>query len=263
MLIDIQEIYKRIAYARVRFGLQEPYKALGIILYGLPPIVHRPEKIIISPRGRELQVEDKGLGPCRTKKEALDRYGDIVRAEAKAAGFPQALGCAFAWIESRFDPTAYRYEPNFDRYYIHQSRRIDIGSKLYAPYAEKGITIDEWFDQNPRRARRERREGRNYKHFAQTRIAASFGIVQVMYPTSIMEGFREHPEAMYDPANGLRIGFKHLNRKKRRYKKREHYIAAYNAGSLRKTKDGKIKNQIYIDKILKAEAEFKKILRYR
>lgn len=259
---SIGEIGKRIAYAKVRLAMGARDEALGAILIGLPPTVHRPERPIKAPSGKIIQVEVV-RGRVKTYAGALDRYGDVVRREAKAAGITPALGCAFAWVESTFDPTAYRYEPEWDRRYINEIKiayRLDVDDPDFAPYMMKAITINEWFDENPKR-QRERRASKNYNYFAQLRVAASYGLVQVMHSSAVGEGLKGKPESMFRPEVGLEIGFEHLNRKRRRKKYTlQDAIAAYNAGSVRKKSDGAYRNQRYVDKIEKARRAFKKIL---
>ncbi len=259
---DLGEIAKRIAYAKARLAMGANDQAWAAILFGLPPTVHRPERAVKAPSGRIIQVEVV-KGRVKTYSGALDRYGDVVRREAKAAGITSALGCAFAWVESTFDATAYRYEPGWDRRYVNEIKiayRLDIEDPRFAPYVMKDITIEEWFTQNSRR-QKERREGKNYKYFAQLRIAASYGLVQVMHSSAVGEGLKGKPESMFRPEVGVEIGFAHLNRKRRRkgYTLRD-AIAAYNAGSARKRDDGTYKNEYYVGKIEKAQRAFKKIL---
>lgn len=258
--INLSEVSKRISYAKVRWDMQQDDQAWGALLHGLPPTVKRPERTRKAPTGKILQVEKK-YKKAPTFRQALDRYGDVVRKEAKAAGIPIHLGLAFGWVESTFDPTAYRYEPNWDRWYIHEKPNgLDVESTKYEKYYLKKITIGEWFEQNPKRVKRERRGSKKYNYFAQLRIASSYGLIQVMYPSAVGEGLREKPESMYTPEVGLEIGFSHLNRKRRRkgYTLTD-AIAAYNAGSARK-KDGKYENQRYVDKIESARQAFKKII---
>lgn len=97
--------------------------------------------------------------------------------------------------ESSWTQQAYRYEPNYDRRYI--SSKPSRWSKD-AAWIKSGQTVAEWFDKNPARAKREK--GRNnYNFVAQTRIAASYGPFQLMYPTAKSLGFSGTPEELWEP----------------------------------------------------------------
>ena len=259
---NIGEIANRVGYAKARLAMGAHDQALGAIIYGLPPTVHRPEKPVDAPSGKVIQVETVS-GKATSHRDAMDRHGDLARREAKAAGIPIDLGLALPWVESTFDPTAYRYEPEWDRRYINEIKiayRLDVDDPDFAPYMMKTITIEEWFEQNPRR-QRERISSNNYGYFAQLRVASSYGLIQVMHSSAVGEGLKGKPESMFRPEVGLEIGFAHLNRKRRRkgYTLKD-AIAAYNAGSARRKNDGTYRNQRYVDKIEVARRAFKKIL---
>jgi len=259
-MISVEEVFKRLSYAKVRLSMHQTDQALGALIYGLPPTVKRPERSVKAPTGKIIQVEAR-VRRVTTFRQALDRYGDMVRREAKAAGVPVDLGLAFCWVESTFDPTAYRYEPAWDRWYIHEkSNGLDIESPPYNRFAMQKITIGEWFVLNPKRIK-EKRANKSYNYFAQLRIAASYGFIQVMHASAVGEGLKTKPESMYTPRVGLEIGFAHFNRKRRRrgYTMMD-AIAAYNAGSARRKNDGTYKNQYYVSKIQRARTAFKKLV---
>jgi len=255
-MINIYDFFKRFAYSKTRWHLGKRDEALAVLLYGLPPIPKKPFRIR-TPKGAQVEAEISKR--VRTYDDALNKYGDIVLKSARDAKIPKDLALAFAWVESSFLSRSYRYEPNWDIYYINIKKSLPIDGPKYKPYKEERITIDEWFDQNEGRAR-EKRSGRDYSYWAQLRIASSYGLVQILYPTAVMEGFRGQPEDLYDPVICLKFGFKHYKRKLRKYKTQEKAIIAYNAGNCVKLLNGEWKNEYYLKKIRKAQAGFKKII---
>jgi soluble lytic murein transglycosylase-like protein len=81
--------------------------------------------------------------------------------------------------------------------------------------------------------------------------ATSYGLLQIMYQSAIEDGFKSIAEDLLIPNVGLEWGVKHLSKKIAKYGKEDinRAIAAYNAGNVRKMKDGKFVNQYYVDRV--------------
>jgi soluble lytic murein transglycosylase-like protein len=149
---------------------------------------------------------------------------EIIEKLAKQYDISAALVSAFVMTESSGNPNAYRYEPAFYTKYI---------VPLNLP-EEEG-------------------KGR----------AASYGLMQVMGEVARELGFAGSFEQLYDPETGLNYGIKHLEHYLRRYASSDntldYAIAAYNAGTPRKNKDGSFVNQGYVDMVKKYLAKFSQV----
>lgn len=145
-----------------------------------------------------------------TKLGALNDYLVIAPAiEAAAAELvlPYELLVAQALQESSWKLKAYRYEPGYDRRYVSSNKGRAAWGRSPA-WISAGPTCGDWFMAHPER-QRERSPGRDWSFVAQTRIAASYGPLQLMYPTAVGLGHVGLPEALYEPAS-VRIGAKLL-----------------------------------------------------
>jgi len=123
---------------------------------------------------------------------------------------------AQSFQESQWTLRGYRYEPNYDRLYV-STIRVPRGSSVSpydrwsrsAAWIRQGPTVGAWFASHPKRAG-EAVTGRDYSFLAQTRIAASYGPLQIMYPTAVEEGFPGLPEDLWKPEN-VAWPLKHLH----------------------------------------------------
>lgn len=77
----------------------------------------------------------------------------------------------------------------------------------------------------------------------------SFGPMQVMGALAYELGFDGLPHMLCQPEIGIEFGCKNLKRLFTKYDNESDVIAAYNAGSPRKTAGGMYQNQQYIDKV--------------
>jgi len=77
----------------------------------------------------------------------------------------------------------------------------------------------------------------------------SHGLFQVMGAVLREYGFMGKPSEAYDTTKNIEYGIKHLRNKFRAHHEEEAAIAAYNAGSPRKTPGGMWENQRYVDKV--------------
>lgn len=80
----------------------------------------------------------------------------------------------------------------------------------------------------------------------------SHGLCQVQYRTAKWLGCAKTVKDLYTPAVNARCAAKYIYYQLRRY---DHYwpyaIAAYNSGSIIKTRKGKLANQVYVDKVMR------------
>lgn len=83
----------------------------------------------------------------------------------------------------------------------------------------------------------------------------SFGLMQIMGGTARFIGYSGALPALYKPDTNLYWGCKYLKRLKNQHNEIEAVVAAYNAGSPRKTKDGAFVNQRYVDDVMKLYRE--------
>ena len=109
---------------------------------------------------------------------------------------------AHCYQESQWTLHSYRYEPNYDRHYI--SSTVPAVPSVPAPaerwskdpaWLTSGPTCGAWFTTHIARAA-ELHPGAVYSFVAQTRIAASYGPYQIMYPGAVGLGYVGSPEGL-------------------------------------------------------------------
>lgn len=144
----------------------------------------------------------------------LSEYiNSCIQEAAIDAGLPISIVRGIVMQESSGDPSATRYEPGFFRRYID---KLGLSSE----------------------------EGRGR--------STSWGLMQVIGETAREMGMTADFSALLDPRVGLYWGCRHLKKLKDRYLKQYGWggvVAAYNAGTPRKRKDGKWVNQYYVDRV--------------
>ncbi|GAK52515.1 hypothetical protein U14_03766 [Candidatus Moduliflexus flocculans] len=171
--------------------------------YGDGKIWWRLTKQGVEIKGKGLIKEDKYT------KRAADiwrKYEPMITTASKKYGVPIPAIIATISTESSGNPKAYRYEPLFYTRYIKDQKEWKE-----SPY-----------------------------HDYPRRIAASYGLVQIMYTTAYNSaGFRGKPEDLYDPAANINAGAAYIASA---YQVKQHgwdppkIACAYNAGSVRATK---------------------------
>lgn len=86
---------------------------------------------------------------------------------------------------------------------------------------------------------------------------ASYGLMQTLYRTAKDMGYTGGPDGLYDPATSLEFGTRYLAYQLRRYNGKTPYaVAAYNSGRAYVGPDGKFRNQLYVDRVLRFYAQF-------
>lgn len=165
---------------------------------------------------------------------------------AQLFDLPLQLILAIITVESSGNPFAYRMEPPY-RYLV------DVRNSI--PFRE--LTKEE--------GRQDRAPGDfpNIKGVSSSDSEwmgqqCSWGPMQVMGAVAREHGFRGHFPQLCTPVDGVFFGCKHLQRYKKIYLKRYGWkgvAAAYNAGSVRFSKDCKLINQRYVNKVAAAGAE--------
>lgn len=97
-----------------------------------------------------------------------------------------------------------------------------------------------------------------FKHGDPKRIAASYGLLQLMYPTAYSLGFRGEPEDLYDPATSLKYGVL-LMRDNLRWSQGnlDAALAAYNGGR-KGNREVPYRNGVYVNKVKRHLAAIQK-----
>lgn len=137
------------------------------------------------------------------------------------------LVASIIWQESKGFIYAARFEPQYK--YLH---RVDHFAKFQRITAE------------------------TEENFQKT----SFGMLQLMGATARWIGYDGALPALYKPENNLYWGCKFLASLKERYGDGEPMVAAYNAGSPRKTPGGMWENQKYVDAVYQNYRELTKVV---
>lgn len=82
------------------------------------------------------------------------------------------------------------------------------------------------------------------------RIAASYGLLQVMYPTAYAMGFRGEPEALFEPRLGLLYGVRVMADNLRWSDGNlDAALAAYNGGKTKSNLKPPYRNGVYVRKV--------------
>lgn len=160
----------------------------------------------MTDNGIEIKGQGLVMNPTFTAqaKKIWNTFQNPIMAASKKYGVPVPVIIATISTESSGDPQAYRYEPAFYQRYIHGK-----ASWKNNPYYD-----------------------------APERISASYGLMQIMYPTAYTVGFRGKPEDLYDPRQNLEVGAAYIASP---VQARQHgwdppkIACAYNAGSIRPT----------------------------
>lgn len=154
-----------------------------------------------------------------TVQEAVDKWG-------KYYEIPRSLIMAIVTAESSGNPFAYRFEPGYR--WTYEVER----------FAEKFLLT---------------------KATEENQQKTSWGAMQVMGAVAREYGFDgRFMTKLVDPEIGIDFGCKYLETLYGRYGSWPDAVSAYNQGSNRKDKQGKFKNQSYVDKVLIFECNFKK-----
>lgn len=133
-------------------------------------------------------------------REKVYRWRPVVDKYAVKYQLSQALILAVIEMESGGNEKAFRFEPGF---YDHYLKNNTNWQKLMQ---ERGYTPEQ--------------------------VSSSYGLMQLMYPTAWMLGFRGDPEELYDPDINIDLGCKYLRKLMNRYNN-DHMLALahYNGGS--------------------------------
>lgn len=137
---------------------------------------------------------------------ALNDFAEIAPELATAAlefGLPYELVVAQCLQESSWKLSGYRYEPGYDRRYVSSTKGRATWS-LDPAWLKTGPSVADWFLYNKSRAK-EQTPDKDWSFVAQTRIAASYGPMQLMYGTAVGLGYKGPPEGLLKPAS-VRIG---------------------------------------------------------
>lgn len=209
----------------------------------------------------QLDIPDYGEMCYTTHEEVSEILNDpyIIQGE------DPSLIAALIQAESSWQLNAHRYEPRYQIRYL-EGKPTWMNNKAWL--GEGSPTIDQWFDQNPKRS--SEKEGLTESQLnlvAQTRMSASYGLMQVMYPTAIQacqgsqinEGETidiKEPEDLYDPRINIYCGVKYLKAKRSDYSDLRDAVSAYNAGESKWTYD--LANRQYSARVIGYYNAFRK-----
>ena len=129
-------------------------------------------------------------------------------------------------VESGWNPYAMRFEPNYKWLYEY---------RVYAGL----LNITEQTEE--------------------TLQKMSYGLFQLMGALCREYGFKEELVKLCDPEINLKYGCMHLKKLINKYSNEQDVIAAYNAGTPRKTEGGLFYNQKYVDKVYSFLNAFRKL----
>jgi len=140
---------------------------------------------------------------------------------------------AIAVRESTLNPKAYRYEPEYWEHYLKH--------------------LDSWKDKEP------------------TIVAASYGLMQILFTTASGLGFTGTGEELYDPAINIDLGAKLLKQLLDKVLSRKQYetfpwlsplsivLALYNGGGWKNPDiEGNLRNQVYVDRVFETYINLKR-----
>lgn len=140
-----------------------------------------------------------------------EKWDKALGVIAKGWGLKPALVRAIVQVESSGNPKAVRYEH---------------------PFYEKYL------------------KGKGYQATEAHLLASSWGLMQIMGLVARELGYDGHLSFLLMPELGLFWGCRKLAEIAKKYQDEQEIIAAYNAGSPQRMKDGKFINQEYVNKVL-------------
>lgn len=152
---------------------------------------------------------------------------DAIRFKSKEIGVPEDVVTAMVMVESSGSRWATRYEPGW-KYFLFPR---DYASRI-------GIT----------------------EETEKIQQATSWGCLQIMGSVARECGWQGPLVMLTDLDLGLEYGCRKLKALMHKYEFESDYIAAYNAGSPRKTKGGMYVNQTHVDRVFSALRELRKIV---
>ena len=160
----------------------------------------------MTDKGIEIKGQGLVMDPTFTAQaeKIWNTFRNPIEAASKKSGVPIPVIIATISTESSGDPQAYRHEPAFYTRYIQ---------------GKSAWKENPYYD-DPKR------------------ISASYGLMQIMYPTAYTVGFRGKPEDLYDPRQNLEAGAAYIassGQVKQHGWDPPKIACAYNAGSIRPT----------------------------
>lgn len=175
------------------------------------------------------------------------RFSRIIGEASKRYDIPEELIAAIIVAESSWNPYGHRYEPGFQLEHLEgEPEWIEDPAWCFS-----GPSIRDWFLSNPERS--EEMSGLTEEELdthAQTRVSASYGLMQVLYTSAIPYcGYQGEPEGLYDVRTNVFCGTKSLRDKLDEYDgDLAHAISAYNAGEALWPYDEQ--NSFYTERVL-------------
>lgn len=199
----------------------------------------------------------------RKYKDLIDKYAEkIYEFRGKKIKVPRSIIAAVIKKESGGDKFAYRYEPVFNIRYnapyttddpiftgikmsdvIDWNKKrinIDVSKNKYKIKYSRKLTDWEikWLSGELKSIKKKWKYYKNFvpdfpKIYANVTRAASFGLMQIMYPTAmrVLGTKKLNPFTLYNPELNISIGTKFLADLYSKYGNWKDALAAYNAGT--------------------------------
>jgi len=199
---------------------------------GLPPGEDIPPVEDTPPDSRILIIDKPGFSPKHFSPRCIDTYDQlmgIIEQVSDEYDVPPELIAAIITSESSWDDNSYRYEPLFQTSFI-DGNPYWVGTDFWV---DDGPTIRDWFSWNPdRRGEMDQLTQSQLDTVAQTRLSASYGLMQVLYTSSVPYcDFDSPPEVLYDITNNVQCGTHALDGILDKYDNDlVDSVSAYNAG---------------------------------
>lgn len=147
----------------------------------------------------------------------LRAYFEICKSVGARHKVPAEALAAVIRTESGGNPYAIRFEPGW-KYFLEVDAHAKLNHQTYE--TEK------------------------------TAQATSWGLTQIMGSVARQYGYRESIAGLVRPELNIEIGARHLSGFWRKYGNMQDAVAAYNAGSPRRSQDGRYENQGHIDRFM-------------
>jgi soluble lytic murein transglycosylase-like protein len=156
---------------------------------------------------------------------------DVVKAQAESFDLDADLVRAIITVESSWNPWVNRFEPA-----VYASMKYLVTPDAYASRLLISVETEK------------------------VNQSMSWGSMQVMGFLARELGFFGELTKLVQPEFGIKYGCMQLKRLFQRYNQESDVIAAYNAGSARKTVGGLYENQAYVDKVHARLVNLRKIV---
>lgn len=200
-----------------------------LAVLALPTIISPPEPVDPDNGNMSSTLEPRYFSPRCIN--TYDQLRGIIHDESQQYGVPEELIAAIITSESSWDDNSMRYEPFFQVHFVE-------GNPIWRDdpaWITHGPTIRQWFSQHPdRQDEMDDLTDRELDLVAQTRISSSYGLMQVLYTSSIpFCDYDRLPEGLMDIYTNVDCGTRAMRALMDRYGEDDlvDAVSAYNAGA--------------------------------